>query len=77
LARIGWVTEGKVIACAPKGNLFRVDYEFFDEHNTQFDGADEYSDEYKTGSNIRVIYLRENPKRNDIYPLSDFENILR
>jgi hypothetical protein len=72
LARIGWVTEGKVIACAPKGKRFRVDYEFFNENREQFDGANEYSDEYETGSNIRVIYLRKNPKRNDTYPMSSF-----
>lgn len=77
LARFGWVTEGKVIACAPKGNFFRVDYEFFDEDHTLFDGANEYSEEYKTGSSIRVIYRRKNPKRNDTYPLSDYEDVLR
>ena len=75
LARIGWVTEGKVIACAPKGNRFRVDYEIFDEHHTLFDGANENSDEYKTGSNIRVIYLRRNPKKNDTYPLDSFHAV--
>jgi len=73
LARIGWVTDGEVIACAPKGSNFRVDYEFFDENHTQFDGADENSDEYKAGSSIRVIYLRKNPKKNDTYPMSSFE----
>jgi hypothetical protein len=73
LARIGWVTEGEIIACAPKGNSFRVDYEFFDENHTQFDGANENSDEYKSGSSIRVIYLRKNPKRNDTYPMSSYE----
>jgi hypothetical protein len=72
LARIGWVTEGEVIACAPKGNQFRVDYEFYDENREQFDGANENCDEYKTGSKIRVIYLRNHPKRNDTYPLSTF-----
>lgn len=72
LARIGWVTEGKVIACAPKGGRFRVDYEFYDEDRALFDGANENSDEYESGSNIRVIYLRKNPKRNDTYPLTTF-----
>jgi uncharacterized protein DUF3592 len=73
LARLGWVTDGEVIACAPKGSRFRVDYEFFDENHTQFDGANEDSDEYKTGSSIRVIYLRTNPKRNDTYPMSSYQ----
>jgi hypothetical protein len=75
LARIGWVTEGKVIACAPNGSRFRVDYEIFDEHNTLFDGANENSDEYKTDSSIRVIYLRKNPKRNDTYPMDSFHTV--
>jgi Protein of unknown function (DUF3592) len=75
LARIGWVTEGEVIACAPKGKQFRVDYEFYDEDHEQFDGANENSDQYKTGSKIRVIYLRNNPKRNDTYPMSIFHTV--
>ena len=76
LARIGWVTEGTVVACAPKGSRFRVDYEFFDEDHVEFDGDTEESyDEYKTGSKIRVIYLRKNPKRNDAYPMSIYETV--
>jgi hypothetical protein len=75
LARIGWVTEGEVIACAPKGNQFRVDYEFYDENREQFDGANENCDEYKTGSKIRVIYLQKNPKRNDTYPMSTYRTV--
>ena len=73
LGRLGWVTEGMVIACAAKGERFRVDYQFLDENQTLFDGANEYSyDEYKYGSKIRVIYMRSNPKNNDTYPLNDF-----
>ena len=76
LGRIGWVTEGKVIACATKGSRFRIDYQFYSEDQTLFDGANEYSyDEYKYGSKIRVIYLRSNPKRNDTYPLADFPTV--
>lgn len=75
LARIGWVTEGKVIACAPWGKRFRVDYEFYSEDHKEFDGAKENSDEYETGSNIRVIYLRKNPKRNDTYPISSYRTV--
>jgi hypothetical protein len=75
LARIGWVTEGKVIACAPKGSRFRVDYEFFDENHTLFDGANENSDEYKTGSSIRVIYQRKHPPKNDTYPMDSFHEV--
>ena len=76
LARMGWVTEGRVIACAPKGDRFRVDYVFCTEDKTEFDGANEYSyDEYQYGSKIRVIYLRGNPKRNDTYPVADFPTV--
>jgi hypothetical protein len=72
LARIGWVTEGTVIACAPNRSRFRVDYEFCAEDKAEFDGADENCDEYETGSKIRVIYLRKNPKRNSTYPNSTY-----
>ena len=72
---MGWVTEGKVIACAPKGSRFRVDYEFYAGDHKEFDGADEYSDEYQSGSNIRVIYLLKNPKRNDTYPMSTYRAV--
>jgi hypothetical protein len=75
LARIGWVTDGKVIACAPKGKRFRVDYEFCSGDHTLFDGANENSEEYESGSSIRVIYLRKNPKRNDTYPMSSYETV--
>lgn len=76
LGRTGWVTEGKVIACAPKGSRFRVDYVFSTEDQTECDGANESSyDEYKYGDKIRVIYLRHNPKRNDTYPLADFPTV--
>lgn len=75
LARTGWVTEAKVIACAPKGSRFRIDYEFLNEDQTLFDGANENSDEYETGSTIRVIYLRKNPRRNRPYPMGAFQTI--
>lgn len=75
LACIGWVTEGEVIACAPKGKQFRVDYEFCAEDHARFDGANENCDEYETGSKIRVIYLRKNPKRNDTYPMSTYRTV--
>jgi hypothetical protein len=75
LARVGLVTEGEVIACAPNGKQFRVDYEFYDENREQFDGANENCDEYKTGSNIRVIYLKKTPKRNDTYPMATYRTV--
>jgi hypothetical protein len=75
LARIGWVTEATVIACAPNRSRFRVDYEFNTENGTEFDGADENCDEYKTDSKIRVIYLRSNPKRNTTYPNSTYHTV--
>jgi hypothetical protein len=75
LARIGWVTEAKVIACAPKGSQFRVDYEFYDENHQEFDGANEHSEEYESDANIRVIYLKKDPKRNAAYPMSTFHTV--
>ena len=76
LGRIGWVTGGKVIACAPKGSRFRVDYVFSNENGTEFDGANEYSyDEYPYGSKICIIYMRHDPKRNHTYPLADFPTV--
>lgn len=76
LGRMGWVTEAKVIACAPKGSRFRVDYVFSTEDGTECDGANEYSyDEYPYDAKIRIIYLRHNPKQNDTYPLDDFPTV--
>jgi hypothetical protein len=73
LARLGWVTEGKVIACAPQRTKFRVDYQFSTEDGQLFDGAHEYSpDEYLYGAKVRIVYVRHNPKRNDMYPLVEF-----
>lgn len=75
LARKGWVVEGTVTACAPNRSKFSVDYEFRAEDDSLFEGSDSFcADEYQLGSRIRVTYLRNNPKRNSTYPMSDFDN---
>lgn len=78
LARSGQVTNGKVIACAPnpKGTRFRVRYQFTSEDGRQFDGVNDYSDdEYQEGAKVRVVYMRQNPRRNAMYPLTDFPTV--
>jgi hypothetical protein len=75
LARCGWVTEGTVTLCVPtksSGN-FMVDYEFRTDRDEVVEGSNnDCPDEYKTDSKIKVIYLRDRPKRNDSYPLSSY-----
>jgi hypothetical protein len=75
LARLGWVTEGKVTICVPKKSTgkFMVDYEFRIDRDELVEGSNnDCYDEYKTDSKIRVIYLRNRPNRNDSYPLDSF-----
>lgn len=75
LARKGWVVEGKVTGCAPNRKVFTVYYEFLTQDNESVEGSGTSSDEYRSGSMIRVIYLRNHPKRNDIYPMSLYETV--
>lgn len=72
LARKGWVVEGKVTSCVPKGRRFSVYYEFRTDDNTLMEGSNDYWDDCEVGSRILVIYSRDNPKRNDCYPLSAY-----
>lgn len=75
LARLGWVTEGKVTICVPKKSTdkFMVDFEFRSDRDELVEGSNnDCPDEYKTDSKIRVIYLRNHPKRNDSYPLNSY-----
>jgi hypothetical protein len=78
LARLGWVTEGKVTICVPKKNTgkFMVDYEFRTQNDELIEGSNNNcDDEYKTDSKIKVIYLRHQPKRNDSSPLNSYRMV--
>jgi hypothetical protein len=75
LARKGWVVEGKVTGCAPNGTKFRVYYEFHADTGALIEGSNEYADEYKYGSAIRIIYLRAKPARNDCYPVASYQTV--
>jgi hypothetical protein len=78
LVRFGWVTEGKVTLCVPKKNTdrFMVDYEFRAQNDEVAEGSNNNCyDEYKTDSKIKVIYLRQHPKRNDSYPLDSYRMV--
>jgi hypothetical protein len=76
LVRKGWVVHGNVTGCAPNRSKFSVDYEFRDENNTLVQGSSDYcEDEQEIGSSILVIYLRNQPKRNDAYPMSTYRAV--
>jgi|SRR5579863_404522 len=73
LARNGWCVDGKVTACAPNHTKFSIDYEFHTQEDLLVEGLNEYSEEeYALGSSIRIIYLRDHPRRNSCYPLSAY-----
>jgi hypothetical protein len=74
LARKGIVVEGEVTGCAPNQKLFTVYYEFTTKENVWMEGSTEISEEYEAGATIPVIYLRGNPKRNDVYPMDGFSD---
>lgn len=78
LARLGWVTEGTVTLCVPTKNAerFMVDYEFRTQRDELVEGSNnDCYEEYKTDSKIKVLYLRQHPKRNDSYPLSSYRMV--
>jgi hypothetical protein len=73
LVRYGWCVDGKVTGCAPNHTKFSIDYEFHTQENLLIEGSNEYSEEaYELGSSIRIIYLRNHPKKNAFYPLSAY-----
>ena len=67
LARIGIVVEGRVTGCVPDGNRFKAYYEFTTKDKVWAEGSTQMSEECKVGASIPVIYLRSNPKRNDLF----------
>jgi hypothetical protein len=75
LARKGWVVEGKVTSCVPKGRRFSVDYKFRTEDGSLMEGTNDYSDEYEVGACIFIIYLRKYPTRNKNYPLDSYRAV--
>jgi hypothetical protein len=74
LARMGIVVEGKVTGCTTASKPFTVYYEFTTKDNVWMEGNTDMPDECEYGASIPVIYLRGNPKRNDVYPMSGFSD---
>lgn len=72
LARVGIVVEGRVTGCELSQGPFKVYYEFTTQESTAMEGSTDSADEYEVGAPIPVIYLRNNPKRNDRYPIAGF-----
>lgn len=68
LARMGLVVEGRVTGCQPDRNQFLAYYEFTTEDDARIEGSARMADECEVGMSITIIYLRDNPKRNDLYP---------
>jgi hypothetical protein len=74
LARNGWCVDGKVTGCAPNHTKFSIDYEFHTQEHLLVEGSNGFSDEeYELGARIRIIYLRDHPRRNAFYPLLAYQ----
>ena len=69
LARLGVVVEVRVTRCVPDRKLFNIYYEFTTEGNELIEGSTEMSKVCEVDTSISIIYLRNNPKRNDCYPI--------
>jgi hypothetical protein len=68
-ARKGWAVEGRVTGCTRRGPRFSVYYEFHTGTGSLIEGSnDSYPDEYEYDSRVPIIYMRNNPKRNSLYP---------
>ena len=75
LVRLGTVAAGKVTNCTPKGGAFQIEYEFATPDGESLKGSNGRVDPCEVGSRVWVLYLRQNPKRNDMYPLTSFDII--
>jgi hypothetical protein len=73
LARNGKVAAGRVIRCYRKDRLFQVDYEFYTEYGGLRQGHCSRVDQFEVGSKVWILYLSQQPRRNDLYPLCLFE----
>jgi hypothetical protein len=69
LKRMGVVVEGKVTGCVPDRSRFRVYYEFTTKENIWMEGSAQAPEECETGMSIPILYLRNNPERNDRYAM--------
>ncbi len=67
LTRIGIVVEGRVTGCVPDRNRFTAYYEFTTDDKAWIEGSTLMSEACEVGTAIPVIYLRSNPRRNDLY----------
>lgn len=67
LERTGFVVEGRVTGCTAYRNQFKLYYEFTTENKSFIEGSSVTVDECEVGMSIPVVYIRSNPKRNDIY----------
>jgi hypothetical protein len=72
LAREGRPAVAVVSTCARKDRTFRAQYEFRTEDGSSIEDSGYCSIQYEPGAIICVLYLPQNPRRNDPYPLPNF-----
>jgi hypothetical protein len=73
VGRKGWATGGRVTGCTPNRSLFDVYYEFSDESGALIEGSSISGEALDYNSGVIIIYLRNNPKRNGLYPLTSYQ----
>lgn len=73
LAREGKIAEGFVTSCRFVDRTFRIDYEFRTPDGATIRGKGDCRKEYRPGARVWILYMPEQPRRNDTYPLSLFE----
>lgn len=72
LASEGMPSIGVITICTPKNRTFWVKYDFSTEDGRSIKGSGYSLKSQEIGTNICVLYLPQNPRRNCPYPLSNF-----
>jgi hypothetical protein len=72
LAREGIPAVGVVTSIARKNRTFWVEYGFSTDDRRPITGSGYSSDPQEIGASVWVLYLPQNPGRNQPYPLSSF-----
>jgi hypothetical protein len=73
LARKGKAASATVTSCTRGDKSFCIKYEFRTEDGIPIPGKSDRAEEQKVGARIWILYLPKRPRRNEIYPLSDFD----
>jgi hypothetical protein len=68
----GVATWGVVNSCELRKRIYRVSYSFRTDGGEQASGISDSTDPYEVGENVVVVYIRQSPRRNRVYPLVNF-----